>query len=222
MSVDVMLLRAPGVYAPQADTWLLVEALNAAAIPEGARVLDVGTGTGALSVAALRAGAAEATAVDVSARAVLTARVNAMVRRLPVRVHRGDALDVVAGRRFDVIMANPPYVPAWRPARGPARAWDAGLDGREQLDRLCAHAFDLLLPGGILLLVHSALCGVDTTLRQLRDSGLKASVVARHLEPFGPVLRSRVDFLEDNGLIEPGQRHEELVVIRGDRPDPAR
>jgi release factor glutamine methyltransferase len=38
--------------------------------------------------------------------------------------------------------------------------------------------------------------------------------------PFGPVMRQRVSLLERQGLIRPGQRHEELVVIRGDQPNP--
>lgn len=209
--------RAPGVYAPQADTRLLAEALRAAAIPDRARVLDVGTGTGALAIAALREGASQVTAVDLSRRAVLTARVNTIGR--PVRVLLGNALEVVAGETFDLILANPPYVPSDRAAYGPARAWDAGIDGRELIDPLCAKAFDLLVPGGTLLMVHSALCGVDSTLIRLRDGGLKAAVVHRRWIPFGPVMLGRVDFLERHGLIEPGQRHEELVVIRGDRPE---
>jgi release factor glutamine methyltransferase len=214
------LLTMPGVYTPQADTWLLAEALRQAAIPRHARVLDIGPGSGVLSVAAARAGAAEVLAVDVSLRAALSTWCNARVRRLPVRVRCGDALDVAAGRRFDVILANPPYVPAARLAgRGRARAWDAGPDGRTMINRLTALAPLLLAPRGLILIVHSALCGVDRTLHQLRGGGLKASVVARHLEPFGPVLRGRVGFLEGRGLIEPGQRHEELVVIRGDRTE---
>jgi release factor glutamine methyltransferase len=219
----VRLLRAPGVYAPQDDTALLVDALHAAAVPAGARVLDIGTGTGALAIAAIRAGASEVTGVDVSRRAVWTARVNAALQRLPLRVRLGNALKVIADERFDLVLANPPYVPAAGPCavRGPARAWDAGLDGRQLLDPLCARMFDLLQPGGVLLMVHSALCGVDTTLRQLRDNGLKASIVQRRSVPFGPVMNGRVGFLEQHGLIEPGQRHEELVVIRGDRPERA-
>ncbi len=217
----VRLLRAPGVYAPQDDTDLLVEAMHAAAIPARARVLDIGTGTGALAIAAIKAGAAEVTGVDVSRRAVWTARVNAALRGMPLKVRLGNALEVVADERFDLVLANPPYVPAANPcaATGPARAWDAGYDGRQLLDPLCARMIDLLVPGGVLLMVHSALCGVDTTLRQLRDNGLKASVVQRRSIPFGPVMRGRTDFLERHGLIEPGQRHEELVVIRGDRPE---
>ncbi|MFD5825038.1 HemK2/MTQ2 family protein methyltransferase [Lentzea sp. NPDC060358] len=215
------LLRAPGVYTPQEDTGLLVEAMHAAAIPAGASVLDIGTGTGALAMAAIRAGAARVTGVDVSRRAVWTARVNAVLQRMPLKVKLGNALDVISDERFDLVLANPPYVPAASAcaATGPARAWDAGLDGRQLLDPLCAGVRDLLVPGGVLLVVHSALCGVDTTLRQLRDSGLKASVVQRRRIPFGPVMRGRIDHLERNGLIEPGERHEELVVIRGDRPE---
>ncbi|SES35501.1 release factor glutamine methyltransferase [Lentzea xinjiangensis] len=197
--------------------------MQAATIPTGARVLDIGTGTGALAIAAMRAGAAEVTGVDVSRRAVWTARINAALQGLPLRVRQGDALEVIAGERFDLVLANPPYVPAANPcaARGPARAWDAGLDGRQLLDPLCARMFDLLTPGGVLLMVHSALCGVDTTLRQLRDNGLKAAIVQRRWIPFGPVMNGRIDFLERHGLIEPGQRQEELVVIRGDRPERA-
>ncbi|WP_285635300.1 HemK2/MTQ2 family protein methyltransferase [Lentzea sp. NBRC 102530] len=217
----MMLLRARGVYAPQEDTSFLLEALRQAAVPARARVLDIGTGTGALALAAMRAGAAEVTAVDVSRRAVWTARVNAALHRLPIRVRHGDVLDVVGDESFDLVLANPPYVPADRAARGPARAWDAGLDGRVLLDPLCARAFDLLNPGGVLLMVHSALSGVDETVRRLRDCGLKAAVVQRRTVPFGPVLRSRTAFLEEQGLIEPGQREEELVVIRGDRAEPA-
>ncbi|RFU39011.1 methyltransferase domain-containing protein [Actinomadura logoneensis] len=215
-----MLLRLPGVYRPQGDTFLLEESLRRAAVPPGARVLDVCTGTGAVAMAALRNGAGRVTAVDVSRRAVLATRANAWLRGLPVRVFRGDLLDPVAGERFDVILANPPYVPAPglpRVARGSARAWDAGPDGRDLLDRICAHAPGHLVPGGMLMLVHSALCGVDRTLASLREGGLKASVVARRRVPFGPVMRARAEALRRQGLLATHDAEEELVVIRADR-----
>ncbi|OLT21726.1 hypothetical protein BJF79_46660 [Actinomadura sp. CNU-125] len=59
-----MLLRPPGVYRPQADTALLADVLRRAGVAAGARVLDVGTGTGAVAVAAARCGAREVVAVE--------------------------------------------------------------------------------------------------------------------------------------------------------------
>ncbi|MEE1942081.1 HemK2/MTQ2 family protein methyltransferase [Streptomyces sp. TRM 70361] len=221
----MFLLRPPGVYAPQDDTWLLRQALRDAALAPRARVLDLCTGTGVLAMSALRMGAAEAVALDASPRAVLAARCNARLHRLPLRVRRGDLADAVTeaarGGRFDVVLANPPYVPspdAEPPRRGPALCWDAGPDGRTVLDRLCGSAPELLVRGGALLLVHSELCGTETTLAMLRERGMKSSVVARAVIPFGPVLRGRAAWLEERGLIAPGQRTEELVVVRGDLP----
>lgn len=211
------LLTLPGVYRPQADTRLLLSALRDAGPGRSARALDLCTGSGVAAIAAARGGAREVTAVDRYLPAVLSARFNAFVRGLPIRVLHGD-LESVRGR-FDLITANPPYVPcpSAEPAHGAAMAWDAGLDGRQCLDALCDRAADLLMPEGTMLLVHSALCGVSMTLESLRDKGLKSSVVARTAIPFGPVLRSRAAFLEDAGLIDPGERTEELVVIRADR-----
>ncbi|REF00181.1 HemK2/MTQ2 family protein methyltransferase [Thermomonospora umbrina] len=218
----MLILRPPGVYLPQGDTALLTEALRDAAVPPDARVLDVCTGTGAVALAAALGGTRRVTAVDVSTRAVLAAKVNARLRGLPIRVLRGDLVEPVAGEEFDVITANPPYVPSVNgapPRHGRARAWDAGPGGRAGLDRLCAAAPPLLAEGGMLLMVQSAMCGVRATLDSLRANGLKAAVIARRREPFGPVLRGRAAVLEARGLIRPGQRHDELVVIRADRTE---
>jgi release factor glutamine methyltransferase len=161
------------------------------------------------------------TAVDISARAVLTARFNALVRRLPVRALRGDLLEPVAGELFDIVLANPPYVVSSGPPppQGTAAlAWDAGADGRRLVDRICAAVPGCLAPGGMLLMVHSALCDARRTLDLLRGSGLKAAVTDRAFEPFGPVMRSRAPRLRALGLLAPGQTSEELVVIRADQP----
>ena len=213
------LTRLPGVYPPQHDTWLLAGALAEAGISPGASVLDIGCGTGALSIAAARIRPRSITAVDVSRRAVLAALINTAVHGIRAEVSHGDAFEVVAGRTFDLVLANPPYVPGkCDPPRGRHRAWDAGVDGREVLDRLCANAPLLLAPGGTLLVVHSGLCDEDRTLHQLRGGDLKAQVVVRADVPFGPVMRGRRRELLALGLIEPEQCTEELVVIRGDRP----
>ncbi|MWK38874.1 methyltransferase [Actinomadura sp. J1-007] len=216
----MFLMRPPGVYRPQGDTELLCEALERSGALPGARVLDVGTGTGAVALAAARGGAARVTAIDVSARALLTARFNAFLRGVRINACLGDLFGPVAGEAFDVVLANPPYVLSGGNGaivRGSARAWDGGTDGRTVLDRVCADAPAHLAPGGTLLLVHSALSGVRETLRSLRAGGLRAAVVARRPEPFGPVMRAQAALLEARRVIEPGQRHEDLVVIRADR-----
>ncbi|GAA0504488.1 methyltransferase [Saccharopolyspora subtropica] len=198
---------------------MLVDALRRTCPDPPERVLDIGTGTGVLAIAAARLGARSVHAVDVAANAVWTAMLNAKMRGLSaVRVRRGELPHAVAGQRFDLIVSNPPYVPGNSvPARGRARAWDAGADGRAVLDELCAAAPDLLAADGVLLLVQSALSGVETTMRRLKEVRLSSSIVASEIVPFGPIMRQRAEAWEKQGLIAPGQRHEELVVLHARR-----
>ncbi|MGW6418990.1 HemK2/MTQ2 family protein methyltransferase [Streptomyces sp. NPDC055055] len=214
------LVALPSVYRPQADTRLLAAALAREEIKPVTDVLEIGTGTGALGLNAARRGAT-VTAVDVSWAAVATARVNALVHRLPLRTLHGDFAARTQGRRFDLVVSNPPYVPAPQarlPLRGPERAWDAGPDGRLVIDRICAAASTLLRPGGVLLMVHSGMCGAETTVDRLTGEGLSAAITARATVPWGPVLRSRRAWLERRGLASEDEQREELVVIRACNP----
>ncbi|GAA3367716.1 methyltransferase [Streptomyces sannanensis] len=210
------LIALPGVYRPQADTQLLAAALDHEDLGPQTDVLEIGTGTGALALHAAGRGA-RVTAVDVSWPAVVTARLNALRRRLPLRVLHGDFAARTARRRFDLVVANPPYVPAPRarlPSHGPERAWDAGLDGRTVIDRICSAAPALLRPGGTLLMVHSGMCGAEETVARLTRGQLVAEVTATASIPWGPVLRSRRAWLERQGLAAQAEQWEELVIIR--------
>jgi release factor glutamine methyltransferase len=215
------IVAPPGVFRPRSDTWLLAEVLGGEADLRGSAVLDVCTGSGALAVAAARAGAGEVTAVDVSRRAVLAARLNARLNRVRLRALRGDLFAPVRGHSFDAIVSNPPYVPAAEdelPRRGRSRAWDAGRDGRALLDRILDEAPALLRPRGRLLLVQSSISGVATTLARMRGGGFAGiEVVERRRGPLGPLLAGRADELERRGLLREGEREEELVVIRARR-----
>jgi release factor glutamine methyltransferase len=183
----------------------------------GSRVLDLCTGSGALAIAAARAGAGSVTAVDVSRRAVATARLNAALNGVRIRAMRGDLLQPVTGLRFDLIVSNPPYLPAdddTLPRRGQRRAWDAGSDGRALLDRIASDAPGHLRPGGTLWLVHSSVCDTGRTLDSLAAAGLDASVAESTAGPLGPLLAARAPMLAERGLIDRDTYEEELVAIR--------
>jgi release factor glutamine methyltransferase len=211
----VRLMTPPGVFSPISDSWLLARVVREHVLP-GARVLDACTGSGVVGVAAALAGA-RVTSVDVSRRAVASAWLNARLNGTRLEALRGDLVRPVAGRVFDVIASNPPYVPAAEdalPTAGPERAWDAGRDGRALLDRLLAEAPPLLAPGGVLLLVQSDLIGEEQTLARMRAAGLEADVAAREPGPLGPLMRER----REAGLLDPAVDHEDVLIVRGQRP----
>lgn len=210
----------PGVLRPPTDCRLLARTIAERGLARGGSVLDVFAGTGALGLAALGAGARVAVAVDISRLAVLNARLNAALNRVRMEVLRGDMFEPVRGRGFDLIVANPPYVPSESdrlPASGSARAWEAGSDGRVFLDRLCDQAAAHLNPGGTVAIVQSSICGERATLERLARTGLEPAVLARRSGPLGPIAAARVGMLEERGLLRPREREEELLVIAGTR-----
>jgi release factor glutamine methyltransferase len=218
-------LRSPGVYPAQRDTWLLADVLRRELLDSPSapsrRVLELCAGSGALALLAAESPGTEVTAVDVSRRALLSAWINARTHGRRVRVRHGDLTAPVVGQHYDLVVANPPYVPTSRealPTRGVGRAFDGGRDGRVVLDRVCDEAPAVLAPGGCLLVVHSAINDVAETVDRLRAHGLHTDIAARCTHPFGPVFSARAAMLERRGLIAPGQRTEELVVVRGRRP----
>ena len=220
------LIASAGVYTPQEDSRFLIDVMEKADLARGRRVVDLCTGSGVVAVAAGGQKASHVTAFDVCSRSVRCARMNALSAGVDVDVHLGSWARATEFGPFDLVLCNPPYVPhdpdvtyAPMPADvGPARAWDAGYDGRLVLDPLCEAVSDLLAPGGTFLLVQSEFAVPRQTLAALASAGMDAEVVAYQWIPFGPVMTSRASWLEDTGRLEPGRREEELVVIRADKP----
>jgi release factor glutamine methyltransferase len=213
----MQLLTLPGVFRPISDSRLLARLVAEEPIGPGSEVLDVCTGSGIVALSAAATGAAT-TAVDVSRRAVLTVRVNALRLGHRVDARRGRSYGPVSGRRFDLITSNPPYVPSASealPTSGPARAWEAGPDGRAVLDQLCDGSLAHLRPGGSILLVHSSLIGEHATIARLERAGLeRVEVIARERGPLGPLMRAQ----QAAGRIPADVREEEVVVVRGSAP----
>jgi len=154
---------SPDVLIPRPDTELLVELALARIPPDQAMdVLDLGTGSGCIAVTlALERPLARVTAVDRSSAALAIAQHNAKMLNARVEFLTSDWFDALAGRRFDLIVGNPPYIAAADPhlARGdvrfePLSALAAGQDGLDDLRRLTTTACAHLKPGGMLLLEH--------------------------------------------------------------------
>jgi release factor glutamine methyltransferase len=213
--MDVITL--PGVFRPISDSHMVAERLRHEGMGPGSTALDLCTGSGLLALAAA-GGGADVTAVDISRRAVATVRINARRHGLRVRALRGRLFEPVRDERFDLVVSNPPYVPAPTdelPRRGPERAWEAGLDGRAVLDDICDQVPDHLLPGGSVLLVHSSLIGEDLTIERLTGAGLEgAAVVERQRGPLGPLMRAQ----QRTGTIPADIDEEDVVIIRASAP----
>ncbi|MCV7013065.1 methyltransferase [Mycolicibacterium madagascariense] len=216
---------AAGVYPPQEDSALLVDALCATGRVSDSRVADLCSGSGVVALAAAEQGAASVPAFELSRRAVACARANAAAAGLAVTVHRGLWSRAIEFEPYDIVTCNPPYVPFCDDAddrpisadAGPQLARNAGRDGRQVLHPLCRHARDLLADGGTMLIVQSEFADVDRTVRDLRSTGLRAEVVAEERIPFGPVMTARAHWLEREGLLAAGRREERIAVVRADR-----
>jgi len=154
---------APHTLIPRPDTELLVETALELQPASPAKVLDLGTGTGAIALAlASDCPAWQVTAVDRVEEAVALAERNRQRLGLGnVRVLVSHWFGSLAGQRFDLILSNPPYIRAEDPhlVEGdvrfePSSALVAGSDGLDDLRVIVAQAPEHLVPGGWLLLEH--------------------------------------------------------------------
>lgn len=150
------------VLIPRPETEHLVEAVLAR-VGRGAavRICDVGTGSGAIAVALAHAlPLARVMAVDLSAAALDVARENAERHGVAERVRlvESDLLHAVRGERFDVVVSNPPYVAEGEVLEAQVREYEprealfAGPTGMEIYPRLIPEAWEVLAPGGWLLM----------------------------------------------------------------------
>ncbi len=148
----------PGVLIPRQETETLLEAALELLV-QPARVLDLGTGSGALAVSiALERPEAEVTASDISATALAIAEDNAAALGAEVRFVLSDGFASLLGEAFDLIVTNPPYIGLHEPLPAevgefePQEALFAGPTGFEFYQRLADKTMNHLADGGTLLM----------------------------------------------------------------------
>ena len=176
----------PAVLIPRPETELLVElALERLALGTRARVLDLGTGSGAVALAIKRERPdAEVCAVDASPAALEVARSNARRFALAVEFVEGRWFERLGSRRFEIIVGNPPYVAQGDPHLSsgdlrfePREALVAGVDGLDAIREIAKSAPAHLEAGGWICLEHGA--GQDAEVRGIFAQAGLADVRSR-------------------------------------------
>jgi release factor glutamine methyltransferase len=164
----------PAVLIPRPETELLVDlALERIATDATTRVLDLGTGSGAVALAIKHARPhARVCAVEASAAALEVATANAKRHGLAIEFVEGRWFEPLAARRFELMVGNPPYVAQGDPhlVEGdlrfePRAALVSGVDGLDAMREIAKNALEHLESGGWIFLEHGI--GQDAAVREL-------------------------------------------------------
>jgi HemK-related putative methylase len=173
----VPILVTPTVFNPKRlrTGEFFASLLDGSLIGPDTEVLDMGTGSGVCAVFAAKH-ARRVIAVDINEAAVRCASINARLNRLEDRIEarHGDLFQPVAGRRFDLILFNPPFV-LGEPRNDRERAWRSVSVAERFADGLDQH----LKPSGCALLLLSTYADSSIFLAPLRGRGHRLSVLAQ-------------------------------------------
>ncbi len=153
----------PDTLIPRPETELLVELAIAKCPPyKNLRVLDLGSGTGAIALAiAAECKNAKVIAVDKSVAAIGVAQGNARANNLSVEFRHSDWFSALENQKFDLVVSNPPYIPEQDPhlLQGdlrfePVTALASGVDGLDDIRAIISQAPKYCLPEAWLMIEH--------------------------------------------------------------------
>ena len=155
---DISLKIFEGIYCPAEDSLLLAEYLEKQDL-QGKNVLEVGTGSGFVSIVAAKKGA-EVDACDINPDAIECAEINAKSNNAKINFFTSDLFSNVKGS-YDIIIFNPPYLPEDEDdsIAGKDIIYSGGKEGKETIERFLKGAHGYLKKGGYILLITSSLTG---------------------------------------------------------------
>ena len=164
------------VYIPSDDTFILAENLE---IKEGQSVLEIGTGSGLVSMYASLL-TDDVTATDINYNALELAEKNFKLNNInTIKLEFGDLFEPVKDKKFDVILFNTPYLPTDSDDiinDDLNYAFDGGLDGRKVIDRFINQVSNHLNDKGIVQIIQSSLSDNDRTLDMFDRNGFVAEI----------------------------------------------
>ena len=162
------------VYQPAEDSHLLRDCLDISL--KGKKVLEIGPGSGILSVEAARRGG-EVVAVDIDPSAVKATRKAALDAKVTVVAVEGDLFEPVNGEKFDIILCNPPYLPD--EPKDPDIALDGGPQGWEFIERFLAGVNEVLADEGKILLLFSSHSMPDKVAESIHKYKFESKLLKR-------------------------------------------
>ena len=164
------------VYIPSDDTFLLAENLE---IKEGMSVLEIGTGSGLVSMYASLL-TDDVTATDINYNALELAEKNFKLNNIDtIKLEFGDMFEPVKDKKFDIILFNTPYLPTDSDDiidDDLNYAFDGGLNGRKVIDRFINEVSNHLNDKGIVQMIQSSLSDNDRTLDMFDRNGFVAEI----------------------------------------------
>ena len=169
------------VYEPSEDTYLLISALETIVLKKSSKVLEVGCGTGIISIS-LSFKVTSVVACDINSYAVRLASSNVERNRCDnVKVVESDLFSNVSGK-FDMIVFNTPYLPqdSDEVVSGEINhAWDGGLDGRKVIDRFLLGVSSFLSDNGYIVFLESSLSYYEKYVKFIESEGFQVDVIGR-------------------------------------------
>ena len=177
MLSNMKLEISPDVYEPLEDSMLIAESLEEKLKEKKyENILEIGCGSGLLSIVAAKHGKVEA--VDINPKAAELTRKNAELNNVKINCHESDLFESVKGK-FKLIIFNPPYLPDKDNIKGKEMWADDGT-----ISKFIKQSRDFLEKNGEILMIISSLTGLENVKKEFEDNGFEINVIKKQKIPW--------------------------------------